>query len=144
MTARSSVFAIDSAFHRLIFVLVSRGSRTAYWRCRENRSIYAVRCHAVRSLRSALQDGNRGKRALFAHFGESKGDNSLQSKLRGGGRGIRTPGTVSRTSVFKTDCFNHSHIPPRRGGLLLLRLVYNIRPTVRILTSGRMLANEMP
>src|ERR1700690_2099167 len=31
----------------------------------------------------------------------------------GGGRGIRTPGTVSRTSVFKTDCFNRSHIPPR-------------------------------
>ena len=37
---------------------------------------------------------------------------SLQFRLRGGGRGIRTPGTVSRTSVFKTDCFNHSHIPP--------------------------------
>src|ERR1700691_2075015 len=34
-------------------------------------------------------------------------------RLRGGGRGIRTPGTVSRTSVFKTDCFNRSHIPPR-------------------------------
>src|ERR1017187_1714320 len=32
--------------------------------------------------------------------------------MRGGGRGIRTPGTVSRTAVFKTACFNHSHIPP--------------------------------
>jgi hypothetical protein len=33
----------------------------------------------------------------------------------GGGRGIRTPGAVSRTAVFKTACFNHSHIPPRRA-----------------------------
>src|SRR5262245_17246741 len=30
----------------------------------------------------------------------------------GGGRGIRTPATVSRRAVFKTACFNHSHIPP--------------------------------
>ena len=37
----------------------------------------------------------------------------LQCRLRGGGRGIRTPGTLSGTSVFKTDCFNRSHIPPR-------------------------------
>ena len=33
----------------------------------------------------------------------------------GGGRGIRTPGTVSRTAVFKTACFNRSHIPPLGG-----------------------------
>src|SRR5579864_974278 len=32
--------------------------------------------------------------------------------LRGGGRGIRTPGTVSRTAVFKTARFNRSVIPP--------------------------------
>src|SRR5437867_12095390 len=38
---------------------------------------------------------------------------SLQSRLRGGGRGIRTPGTVSRTVVFKTTRFNRSRIPPR-------------------------------
>ena len=38
----------------------------------------------------------------------------------GGGRGIRTPGTLSGTSVFKTDCFNRSHIPPR------LRRVYQV------------------
>src|SRR6187431_1793913 len=30
----------------------------------------------------------------------------------GGERGIRTPGTVSRSAVFKTACFNHSHISP--------------------------------
>ena len=36
----------------------------------------------------------------------------------GGGRGIRTPGTLSSTAVFKTACFNRSHIPPRfRSGL---------------------------
>jgi hypothetical protein len=60
-----------------------------------------------------LDPGIANKRASFAYFEENKGRNSLQSRLRGGGRGIRTPGTVSRTSVFKTDCFNHSHIPPR-------------------------------
>ena len=31
----------------------------------------------------------------------------------GGGRGIRTPGTVSRTVVFKTTRFNRSRIPPQ-------------------------------
>jgi hypothetical protein len=31
----------------------------------------------------------------------------------GGGRGIRTPGTLSSTTVFKTAGFNHSPIPPR-------------------------------
>ena len=41
----------------------------------------------------------------------------------GGGRGIRTPGTVSRTVVFKTTRFNRSRIPPRSfyrlAGILL-------------------------
>ena len=32
--------------------------------------------------------------------------------MDGGGRGIRTPGTLSSTAVFKTACFNRSHIPP--------------------------------
>ena len=31
----------------------------------------------------------------------------------GGGRGIRTPVTRQGKAVFKTACFNHSHIPPR-------------------------------
>src|ERR1700749_2177565 len=31
----------------------------------------------------------------------------------GGGRGIRTPVTRKGKAVFKTACFNHSHIPPR-------------------------------
>jgi hypothetical protein len=33
----------------------------------------------------------------------------------GGGRGIRTPGTVSGPTVFKTAAIDHSAIPPRRG-----------------------------
>jgi hypothetical protein len=32
--------------------------------------------------------------------------------FNGGGRGIRTPGTVSRTVVFKTTAIDHSAIPP--------------------------------
>src|SRR3954465_14446216 len=36
----------------------------------------------------------------------------LPNEVNGGGRGIRTPGTLSGTAVFKTACFNRSHIPP--------------------------------
>ena len=36
-----------------------------------------------------------------------------QLKYRGGGRGIRTPGEVSPTVVFKTTALVHSAIPPR-------------------------------
>ena len=32
--------------------------------------------------------------------------------LSGGGRGIRTPGTLSGTAVFKTARFDRSRIPP--------------------------------
>src|SRR6516225_4231898 len=41
--------------------------------------------------------------------------NSMNQRGSGGGRGIRTPDTLSGISVFKTDCFNRSHIPPRGG-----------------------------
>ena len=34
--------------------------------------------------------------------------------VSGGGRGIRTPGTLPGTAVFKTARFNHSRIPPRQ------------------------------
>ncbi len=35
-----------------------------------------------------------------------------QMRKSGGGRGIRTPGTLPGTAVFKTARFNHSRIPP--------------------------------
>ena len=34
------------------------------------------------------------------------------NQINGGGRGIRTPGTLTRSTVFKTAAFNHSAIPP--------------------------------
>jgi hypothetical protein len=37
---------------------------------------------------------------------------SLYSFLLGGGGGIRTPGAVSRTTVFKTVAIDHSATPP--------------------------------
>src|SRR5205814_7605890 len=40
----------------------------------------------------------------------------------GGGRGIRTPDTLSGIAVFKTACFNRSHIPPRELGYSLSAL----------------------
>jgi hypothetical protein len=39
----------------------------------------------------------------------------------GGGRGIRTPDTVSRTAVFKTAAINHSAIPPRLRNYCAIR-----------------------
>ncbi len=37
------------------------------------------------------------------------------SPAYGGGRGIRTLGTLARTTVFETAPFNHSGTPPRRS-----------------------------
>lgn len=51
------------------------------------------------SLVEALRD------ALLERF--------LDRKFNGGGRGIRTPVGLSTKAVFKTACFNRSHIPPR-------------------------------
>src|ERR1035441_9320790 len=48
----------------------------------------------------------------FWRFSEESRRVSLHLRLAGGGRGIRTPGTLSSTAVFKTACFNRSHIPP--------------------------------
>ena len=42
-------------------------------------------------------------------------NNSLTSRLSGGEGGIRTPGTLSGTAVFKTACFNRSHTSPRES-----------------------------
>src|SRR5579863_993195 len=36
----------------------------------------------------------------------------MRAELYGGGRGIRTPGTLSGTTVFKTAGINRSPIPP--------------------------------
>ena len=38
--------------------------------------------------------------------------NSTRAKADGGGRGIRTPGTLPGTVVFKTTAIDHSAIPP--------------------------------
>src|SRR5437867_11021739 len=40
----------------------------------------------------------------------------------GGGRGIRTPGTLPGTVVFKTTAIDHSAIPPRQSSILVARL----------------------
>ena len=39
----------------------------------------------------------------------------LASAKVGGGRGIRTPDTLSGTTVFKTAAINRSAIPPQLG-----------------------------
>ena len=67
-------------------------------------------------MTSALPRGEPSRQTITSNFHSLTRNGLLgntERRLRGGGRGIRTPGTVSRTSVFKTDCFNHSHIPPQ-------------------------------
>jgi hypothetical protein len=59
-----------------------------------------------------FEPGSRGITAIYSDSQSECSWVSLQPRLRGGGRGIRTPGTLSGTAVFKTACFNHSHIPP--------------------------------
>jgi hypothetical protein len=44
------------------------------------------------------------------------------AESNGGGRGIRTPGTVPRTAVFKTAAIDRSAIPPGELRLYLLGL----------------------
>ena len=40
--------------------------------------------------------------------------NNYLPQVIGGGGGIRTHGTLSRTPVFKTGAFDHSATPPSR------------------------------
>jgi hypothetical protein len=60
-------------------------------------------------FRNSLTDAKVGRvtrmEKLFIH----------KHNLNGGGRGIRTPGALSSTTVFKTAGFNRSPIPPRGG-----------------------------
>ena len=53
-----------------------------------------------------------GVNAGFCDISEK---NSPICGLYGGERGIRTPGTLSGTAVFKTARFNRSRIPPGLG-----------------------------
>ena len=57
----------------------------------------------TRAMPAAVETaGQRGARSEYAR------------EIAGGGRGIRTPGTLSGSTVFKTAALNHSAIPPRR------------------------------
>ena len=53
------------------------------------------------------------KSANFEGFPRLMRRRSELVRLSGGGRGIRTPGGVSPTAVFKTAGFNRSPIPPQ-------------------------------
>jgi hypothetical protein len=74
---------------------------------------------------------NREKCGQFREFRQNLRANSLAVGLCGGGRGIRTPGTVSRTAVFKTARFNRSRIPPQR----LLSVYQRVATETAALTS---------
>ena len=67
---------------------------------------------------------------MWEHMGKGR---------NGGGSGIRTHGTLTRTPVFKTGALNHSAIPPGTGqiiryavwdGYVGLRCLYKVEPRV--------------
>ena len=60
----------------------------------KSRDIDRLRCRAALSLQSGLSGKNREIRACFAYFGVWDGGFYVQFRLRGGGREIRTLGTV--------------------------------------------------
>jgi hypothetical protein len=55
--------------------------------------------------KSAAREATRARRSSTEH---------TNSRKFGGGRGIRTPGTLPGSVVFKTTAIDHSAIPPRR------------------------------
>src|SRR5689334_5092561 len=57
---------------------------------------------------------NREKRGHFHEFSHEYAANSLVVGLCGGEGGIRTPGTLPGTPVFKTGAINHSATSPQR------------------------------
>ncbi len=59
------------------------------------------------------------------------------SEKAGGGGGIRTHGTLSRTPVFKTGAFDHSATPPQPAPPRTLRLIRQMPISSKILTYGR-------
>ena len=62
---------------------------------------------------------------------QPRGNASPSNRLQpgtGGGRGIRTPDTLSGTTVFKTAAINHSAIPPVR----FLNFSGSARPSVTV------------
>ena len=63
-----------------------------------------------------LKKGDKGVLTLDCGVSEGKHTTSTNGRVKsGGGRGIRTPGTLSGTAVFKTAAIDHSAIPPRRA-----------------------------
>src|ERR1700686_4619677 len=96
--------------HRFVIALHSpvRVTETGLRLCppEKGRQIGAIRSRALRSLQSTLRTQYYEIRSCFAYFAAKGGAVSLQFRLAGGGRGIRCPGALSGTSVFKTDCFN--------------------------------------
>ena len=65
-------------------------------------------------LRSSGPPGSSRCRLLLPHDGKSGADPMVPMRgWYGGGSGIRTHGTVSRTHAFQASALNHSAIPPR-------------------------------
>src|ERR1039458_7354985 len=90
------------------------GLRVAFWRKRPQSLHLAFRRPF---LRSGFRAKTREIAAISRDFSEQCWQVSLQSRMNGGGRGIRTPGTLSGTSVFKYT----------RGFCFVWKILYSTR-----------------
>ncbi len=81
-------------YDRIAFALWRPGTALRLYRPEKSRDLHALYYQVVRSLQCGLSRKNREIRASFAYLRVRIGVLSLQLRLRGGARGIRTPGTV--------------------------------------------------
>ena len=78
----------------------------------------------ARTIEEAKKSGRKICRAipLFLFYFFSRG-----KEVNGGERGIRTLGTVTRTTIFETVAFDHSAISPAVTFLNIVRLFQNAK-----------------
>ena len=109
-------------------------------------------------LEAALLGGTQSKkltnsipRLVRADFGAEKLELKKYHLLQlryGGGRGIRTPGGLAPTLVFKTRAINHSAIPPDKAAVSgpARRPSYTLRarPSRRFALLSQALPNSCP
>ena len=82
-----------------------------------------LRRSAAGSPTTGDPDPERGRRGKNLHLKRSL------VKKSGGEGGIRTPGTLSGTPVFKTGAINHSATSPGAVDVAILRGIQNITPS---------------
>src|SRR5260370_5932362 len=110
--------------------LVERGQLGGY--CVHAVTVQRSACGRVRG-RERRWSAFRGRAAWAGYLGDARPGQATRAQAVGGERGIRTPGTVSGSVVFKTTAIDHSAISPFFGssGAPAPRLAHSITRPLR-------------